>query len=1009
MDVSIDSNTNTNSNAIINVGEIAERIINASPILEAFGNAKTIRNANSSRFGKWMVLNFDSQNVIHSSNIVSYLLEKSRVTQRDSFYERNFHIFYQLIRGLPAEQLKHWHISSDTRSYRYLDTGTEREAIDLSDAKTFKNTLNSFVRMGFSDEETTHLFKLVLAILQIGNIEFTPTRDEEASEVKNIELVNDIAYKFSVSPAILAYSLCNRSIDSGKTKKNLINIQLNVQKATETRDSLARAIYEKLFMDIIATINSKSRDSNFREGLSDRCIGLLDIFGFEIFVENSFEQLCINYCNEMLQNHFNFVIFTAEKNLYREECIVCDTIEFKDNIDVIKDIEGLFKALDEESRIPKGTSKTWFDKLKRGTKSPHLAFPTRKKGDIFTVKHYAGDVDYNSFHFLDKNIETLNNDLVGTMSASADPTILKLFSKATFDEVPQTPVVGMSRTFSFRDSEPSSPSPDGRLSIPRKGAGASLLSNKSISWRFIHQLTSLMGMLKKTHSHFIRCIKSNDECSAQRFNPILVYKQLVYSGVFEVVKIQQSGLPCRMPHSEFLRRYRCLAPSESRYKIHTPTELLRVLSTLGYDLRMAKVGLKLTFFKSFEQRQLEARREKIRNAASTKITCFLQKTFQRSAYLKLIEQYRKFQKSNEALDQVGAVPAYKKFVDACDRLHRLVQRECLEHVVRDVGRELSFLEQRVELITSAKNKLAQRTKENVRSLQEVLNRAEELEISSHPVVKDCKDIYERFKKAVDFLHIVHRSNQSGSGYTVQYQPGSVFLRDLSAAQISEGVDLLTEFRDILDDGALALSDVLAFQAAVNAEMLKILAPLEANMRRGAAKYDSEGGNIILVDQERGMQAFQKLKVLVQNLDHYEFVSVDVQKFYQDCKAYVTIMDEFIAKGDAAGTVEAVERVKVKRVVSPALHNMFEDFKKWADIQLSAEKLDSFLREGFIPGSDNGSESTVICEPIESLLSCLEDLKMPSVVVVSVLRTGKLILQVSSAHFSCGGPVGRSTH
>jgi myosin heavy subunit len=413
------------------IADVSERIIAASPILEAFGNAQTLRNPNSSRFGKWMVLNFDRNNMIHSSNITSYLLEKSRVTQRGS-KERNYHIFYQIIRGIGREQLIQWHIDPSTRVHKYLSQG-DIEAPDLNDSKLYKETFQAFLKMGFSNDDIIHLFKIIMAILQLGDIIFQPTRDGEGSQITNPEIMEQIAEKLSVSTDILSYSLCNRTMESGKApKKSIVAVPLNLQKAFETRDSLARLIYDKLFLDTIYGINMKSKDSSSQPDFTeaaDRGIGLLDIFGFEIFVDNSFEQLCINYCNEMLQNHFNFVIFTAEKNLYDEEGVICETIEFRDNIEVMREIELSFKALDEETRIPRGSSKTWFDKLKRGVKMNHILYPTRKTGDIFTVRHYAGNVDYNPIGFMEKNSETLNNDLMNAMSSSSDAIVHRIFSR----------------------------------------------------------------------------------------------------------------------------------------------------------------------------------------------------------------------------------------------------------------------------------------------------------------------------------------------------------------------------------------------------------------------------------------------------------------------------------------------------------------------------------------------------------------------------------------------------
>ena len=212
---------------------IADRIIAASPILESFGNAQTKRNPNSSRFGKWMVLSFDSNNTITSSSIISYLLEKSRVTQRDP-QERNYHIFYQILSGLDASTLKEWKMSKNIKNYRYLTT---EKVLNLNDEKLFAVTKEAFLKMGFSLDNTYTIFKIVCAVLLLGNIKFIETNNGESSAVENVEVVEDVAEMLNVSPQSLQYSICNYSLDSGK-RKSTISVPLNVTKAMDSRDSL---------------------------------------------------------------------------------------------------------------------------------------------------------------------------------------------------------------------------------------------------------------------------------------------------------------------------------------------------------------------------------------------------------------------------------------------------------------------------------------------------------------------------------------------------------------------------------------------------------------------------------------------------------------------------------------------------------------------------------------------------------------------------------------------------
>lgn len=964
----------------LSITEIASRIIAASPILEAFGNAKTGRNPNSSRFGKWMVLNFDRHNVIHSASIVSYLLEKSRVTQREPS-ERSYHIFYQLLRGLERDQMRTWKMHGDTRKYRYLSGDNDQEAVDLNDSRNFNQTLEAFHKMGFTKEETMHYFQIVIAILEIGNIDFIPIRDGEGTDIKNRDLVDDISLKIGVNANTLAFSLCNKSFETGKTRKSLVTIQLNVQKAVETRDSLARSLYERLFTEIIASINTKSKINSHQDG-QGRCIGLLDIFGFEIFTENSFEQLCINYCNEMLQHHFDYVIFTSEKNLYSEEGIVCETIEFKDNGEVIRDIESIFKALDEESRIPKGSAKQWYDKMKKTMKTVNVLFPPRRKGDIFLVKHYAGDVEYSPLLFLEKNIETLNNDLVGTMSCSTDRVMMRLFARTTEEAAKANDVNSSAGA--------------------RRAGSTSSMTNRSLSWRFVQQLGSLMSMLRKTSSHFIRCIKSNEACMAQRFDATLVYKQLLYSGVFEVVKIQQSGLPCRMQHIDFLARYKCLVPSRNRWSYRSSGELLAAFTKLNYDLAHAKVGHNMIFFKSFEQKLLETKRDALLKKSASKFTCFLMKKKYFASFRKVLEPYRLFREGNEKLSSIDATPAYQSFVEAVQDFHHLCRRPCLEHVVDHMKHELSLLDQRVDLINDATQRLAHKTREGIMSLQDVLGRAIDLEITFHPIVVQCKVTSQQYYRAIEFVDIVHRSDPNIHDYTTNYDAtSSMALNNLTAVQIEEGVELLQQFDGVVDDAGIALRYAIKYMLAVRAEISDIGDPLQQLLITAALKFDADAGIMIQAYGDEGLQAMQTLKDKVEALQDHVFNSHDVENIFLDAADYVMVVEDFVLKGDASSAIEILEAAAHRRVVSKVFTNQLKELHQWAEIQLSPEKLRELLLQGYVPGSETGEEEAVGYEDIEKLVERLKKLSKPTPTIEGVIRAGNWIVLVSDEFLSYG--------
>lgn len=485
-----------------------------------------------------MELNFDSNNSIIGSTIISYLLEKSRVTTREQKIERNYHIFYQILRGYDPAILQAWNMKPTCQNYSLLSRADGQEAPNLKDEECFRETMEAFHCMGFGEALTTEILRVVCAVLHLGNVEFDERNSGEASSVASRDGASGsilAATLLQVDDFTLSHALCNKTMKAAGARKSVTIMNLNPAKAADSRDSFARGIFDKLFLRMVATIN----DNNRSVGEAARSLGLLDVFGFEIFEENSMEQLCINLCNEMLQNHFNFVIFTAETELYAEENIVCESIVFKDNRPIIDDIEVrattnnrkehvtfcsflltlaqkvfvhssvnpcqvMFKALDEEAKIPKGSSKTWFEKMKKtgSTNLPNIEFPNVKS--IFVVKHYAGKVTYVPEGFLEKNVETLSPDLVQVLATSTSPLLASLFA----------------------DTDQAEAGSSGGRS---KGSSAA----KSITWHFQNQLNSLMTMLKQTESHFIRCIKSNAGCKPMVFEPSLVQKQLLYSGVFE--------------------------------------------------------------------------------------------------------------------------------------------------------------------------------------------------------------------------------------------------------------------------------------------------------------------------------------------------------------------------------------------------------------------------------------------------------------------------------------------
>lgn len=553
------------------------------------------------------------------------------------------------------------------------------EANDFKDADNFHEMMEAFHVMGFSSESSIATLKLVAAVLLLGNVEFEALDDDEASRVDEVnpesrENFHSAAHLLGLEANTLGMAMCTRTIQSGGLRKSITTVRLVRQRSSDTRDTLARCIYDKLFLDVIKKINASSHAEEVSDG-SDKLIGLLDIFGFEIFESNSFEQLCINYCNEMLQNHFTYVIFVSEIKMYEDENIICDSIEFKDNANIIQLIENSFKSLDEESRIPRGSSKTWYDKIKNSHNSNSL---DKKKAsttgqsestieilmkfppghDAFTISHYAGPVSYIPENFMEKNTEILSNDLVNAMLLSEINLVKEMFTPD-----PQPPVTTAS---------------PGRRSSGGKAATSSLSKN------FQTQLQSLMSMLGQTESHFVKCIKSNSKCRAKDFEASLIHRQLLYSGVFEVVKIQQSGLPSRLPHADFNSRYRCILSSKQRWNDIKKREvsIANVLQSVYPDkLNMVQVGRTLTFMKGKELRFLENRKRDIEENASAKLKQWILGRKLCILYFKVKETLTDFDKYVAALDLNAAEVSIVALKTVITQFSILTHNDSLAHII----------------------------------------------------------------------------------------------------------------------------------------------------------------------------------------------------------------------------------------------------------------------------------------------------------------------------------------
>ncbi|XP_042451016.1 myosin-1-like [Zingiber officinale] len=556
---------------------IEDEVLQSNSILEAFGNAKTSRNDNSSRFGKLIEINFSTAGKIGGAKIQTFLLEKSRVVQRPTG-ERSYHVFYQLCAGAPPSLKEELNLRT-ADEYEYLKQSNCLTIDYVDDAQRFHKLMEALDVIQISKQNQKHLFSTLTAVLWLGNICFSVVDNENHVEVVLGEGVANAAKLMDCEIPDLMLALSTRKIQAGND--NIIQ-KLTLQQAIDTRDALAKTMYSSLFDWLVEQINTSLEVGKCYAGQS---ISILDIFGFESFHKNGFEQFCINYCNEKLQQHFNRHLFKLEQEEYAQDGIDWDKVEFVDNTDCLNLFEkkplGLISLLDEESTFPKASDLTFANKLMQ-----HLTGDNCFKGErggAFRISHYAGEVSYDSNGFLEKNRDTLHTDLVQLLVSCAHLLPKSFLYNTLQSEKDQSP---------FRQ------------------LGSVDLRKLSVVAKFKGQLFKLMQRLESTTPHFIRCIKPNSKQLAGLYQHDLVLQQLRWCGVLEVVRISRSGYPTRIKHQLFVERYGFLLIGNS--KPHDSLSLaVAILQQFNVAPEMYRVGYTKLFFRTGQIATLEEARNQV--------------------------------------------------------------------------------------------------------------------------------------------------------------------------------------------------------------------------------------------------------------------------------------------------------------------------------------------------------------------------------------------------------------
>ncbi|ORC90398.1 putative myosin heavy chain [Trypanosoma theileri] len=534
------------------------RMMQSNPILEAFGNAKTVRNDNSSRFGKLMRIKFDRKGMLSGADITKYLLEKSRIIT-SALDERVYHAFYLVLKGCDRE----YYGLQDLSQYRSVMSGKSPDIDDVDDAAEYNDVTKAMEICGMNRKEIESVWRSVGAVLSLLNVDFIPSSTDSSSIDSETEhYITEACRLLEISEDELKKEFTTTTLN---LREGPVVTTLTKAKAIDARDSFCKALYDNLFGYLVTTINKTIN--------TDDCltwVALLDIFGFEDFKVNSFEQLCINLTNETLQRHYNYYIFTKDMDECREEGIDVTEIIFPDNsecVDMIAAKGGILAVLDEDCLLAKATDVSFLEKIsdRFAGKSPFFERPRLSKAPCFRIKHYAGTVTYVVDGFIEKNRDTLKDAFKILLNNSKDNVIKTLLPM---------------------------PDPDNK-------------SRYTVGGFFRSQLKDLMELIQGTNPHWIRCIKPHPAKKPLHFDGVQTLTQLRSSGVLGTVQIRKAGYPIRIFIPDFVKKYKIIVRSETLDFSDAVSVSKAILKALGFDYRKAQMGKTRVFLKSEAYQHLE--------------------------------------------------------------------------------------------------------------------------------------------------------------------------------------------------------------------------------------------------------------------------------------------------------------------------------------------------------------------------------------------------------------------
>ena len=561
--------TKTNNTTSNDTG-LDKRILDCNPILEAFGNAKTVMNNNSSRFGKYTKILYNESNNIIGAKVETYLLEQSRVVMQES-NERNYHSFFLVCKGLQRDQQMEL---NDIRSFWYLYGNCQgNQSIDVTnknDLDDFDEICQSFNSININKNQQTQIFEIIGAIIHLGNISFVQTDAiPSAIDDQSKPHVSKCCQLLQINESSLQQRLTTRNIKVGM---EIIQTPLNIKDAFINRDAIAKILYSKLFDFIVLQCNRALYNTNSANDNDNMFIGILDIFGFECFENNSFEQLLINYTNEILQQHFNVSIIASEQEEYLREGLPWTQIDVPNNdaiVSLICSKKGLFSNLDAACSMPKGSAAIFQTQLtKQNTSNKHFKeirkHPTQKNKKFvgFMIKHYAANVIYDCQEFLQKNSDSIHPDTIKMIGQTQSDILKSAFSSE------------------FKKSK------------------KSRSSFRSVGTTFAKQVSSLLKNLKQTRPYFLRCLNPNKRKSSTDWDPNHMSKQLKCNGIVEALRVIKLGYPNRSSYDYILSKFQtCINANECIKKLKSRQQITGILLALDIEKTSYELGFTKVFFK----------------------------------------------------------------------------------------------------------------------------------------------------------------------------------------------------------------------------------------------------------------------------------------------------------------------------------------------------------------------------------------------------------------------------